>query len=106
MVSLQMPAVFLIGMYLVLNGLARFVEEAYRGEAQTPYWKGMRIYQWIAMLNMLVGIVFTCLPQDLVLHAAFHWEAFYWSAALAVFAIFAYGVDFPESNKPFARLTS
>jgi protein-S-isoprenylcysteine O-methyltransferase Ste14 len=106
MVSLQMPAVFLIGMYLVLNGLARFVEEAYRGEAQTPYWKGMRIYQWIAMLNVLAGFVFTCLPQDLVLQVQFNWDAFYWSAALAVFAIFAYGVDFPESNKPFARLTS
>jgi prolipoprotein diacylglyceryltransferase len=39
----------IVGLYLILTGLGRFVEEAYRGEPQTPIIGGLRLYQWIAL---------------------------------------------------------
>ena len=104
--TLNMSATFIIGIYLLLNGLGRFVEEYYRGEAQTPYWAGMRIYQWIAIINIVLGAFFTCLPFVLILTFQLNIQSLCWAAAMGVFATIAYGVDFPNSNRRFARLTS
>jgi len=43
------------GVYLIGNGLARFVEEAYRGEPQTRAFGGLRMYQWLAVLSVVTG---------------------------------------------------
>ena len=48
LLSIGAPASFIVGCYLMLNGLARFVEEAYRGEPQTQILAGLKIYQWTA----------------------------------------------------------
>ena len=40
------------------------MEESFRGESQTPYWAGMRIYQWIAIDNILFGVFFTCISNS------------------------------------------
>jgi hypothetical protein len=34
-------------MYLILSGVLRFMEEAYRGEPQTRRLAGLPIYQWL-----------------------------------------------------------
>ncbi len=104
--TLSMSATFIIGIYLLLNGLGRFAEESYRGEAQTPYWAGMRIYQWIAIINIVFGSIFTCLQSVSILMFDFNIQSLCWATAMGVFAIIAYGVDFPNSNRRFARLTS
>lgn len=104
--TLNMSTTFIIGIYLLLNGLGRFIEEYYRGEAQTPYWKGMRIYQWIAIFNIVLGAIFTCLPFFSILTFQLNIHSLYWATAMGVFATIAYGVDFPNSNRRFARLTS
>lgn len=104
--SLNMSVTFITGMYLILNGLGRFIEEYFRGEAQTPYWAGMRIYQWIAIVNIVAGAVFTCLPSATMLNFQLNVPSFCWALAMGIFATIAYGVDFPNSNKRFARLTS
>jgi len=106
LVSLDMPATFIIGMYFILNGLGRFVEESFRGEAQTPYWAGMRIYQWIAIISILFGAVMTTLSDIKMTAFKLNMPTLYWAIALGAFAIIAYGVDFPSSNRRFARLTS
>ena len=96
---------FIFGMYLVLSGMGRFVEEAYRGEVQTPVWKGLRLYQWAAILSVITGIVFTTINVQLAeLHPGYGWET--WVAALlgGFFIFFAMGVDFPNSNARFSRL--
>lgn len=103
---LGMPANFIIGIYSLLNGMGRFVEEAYRGEAQTPYWAGMRIYQWIAIVTILLGAVFTAIPDIKMVPFQFNLQALYWAVAVGLLSIIAYGVDFPLSNRRFARLTS
>ncbi len=104
--SIEMPAVFITGIYFILNGLGRFTEESFRGEAQTPYWAGMRIYQWIALLNVILGAFFTTLPYGKTLSFQFNFESLFLAIAIGLLVTVASGVDFPESNRRFARLTS
>ena len=106
LLHLEMPATFIIGIYFILNGLGRFVEEYFRGEAQTPYWAGMRIYQWIAIACILFGAVMTTLSDTKMTAFQFNLNALFGAIALGIIAILAYGVDFPSSNRRFARLTS
>jgi protein-S-isoprenylcysteine O-methyltransferase Ste14 len=93
------------GLYLVLNGVGRFVEESYRGEPQTPVVLGLRLYQWMAAAGVLSGIALSMLPgapsapaPDPSLAAALG------GAAFGLVTGAALGVDFPESNRRFARL--
>jgi hypothetical protein len=101
------PIWFIGGAYLVLAGLARFMEEAYRGEPQTILLAGLPIYQYLALTSVLVGVGLTMLgaapsptPSTLadpgLLAAAVVAGLVYWLAM---------GVDFPESNRRFARLS-
>jgi protein-S-isoprenylcysteine O-methyltransferase Ste14/membrane-associated phospholipid phosphatase len=104
--SLGMPAVFITGIYFILNGLGRFVEESLRGEAQTPYWAGMRIYQWIAIINIALGAFLTTVPDNHTLSFQFNIGSLLLALVMGIIVMIASGVDFPESNKRFARLTS
>jgi hypothetical protein len=101
-----MPSAFIIGIYLILNGLGRFVEESFRGEAQTPYWGGMRIYQWIAIINIIAGAFFTAIPGSVTLSFHPDTESLILAIAAGIIVTFASGVDFPGSARRFARLTS
>lgn len=95
-----------VGLYLILSGIARFVEESYRAEPQTRVMAGLHIYQWLAIGQTLAGMVTTTLPSmprasgfvapsPLLLTAA---------AVMAVVAGVAMGVDCPRSNRRFSRL--
>ncbi len=105
--SLHSPLWFIVGAYLMLSGLARFMEEAYRGEPQTIPWFGMPMYQVLAIASVVTGGFLTTLggvpapsPESVldpgVIAAAVATGAAYW---------FAMGVDFPESHRRFARLS-
>ncbi|MCX6254900.1 MAG: prolipoprotein diacylglyceryl transferase, partial [Bacteroidia bacterium] len=104
--SIGMPSSFIIGIYFILNGSGRFVEESFRGEAQTPYWAGMRIYQWIAIINILVGAFFSAIPTSGVLLFQPNIGSLFLAIVMGILVVIASGVDFPESNRLFARLTS
>jgi prolipoprotein diacylglyceryltransferase len=104
--SIHMPSAFIIGIYLIFNGLGRFVEESLRGEAQTPYWAGMRIYQWIAIINIIVGAFFTTIPGTRTLSFQFNIESLFLAIIAGILVTIASGIDFPDSNRRFARLTS
>ncbi len=104
--TLGMPASFIIGIYFILNGLGRFVEESLRGEAQTPYWAGMRIYQWIAIINIVLGAIITTIHSETMLSLQFNVISILLGTVMGLLVMFASGVDFPESDKRFARLTS
>ncbi len=102
---LPTPLSLVAGTYFILSGLGRFVEEAYRGEPQTPIISGLRLYQWAAIVSVVLGAVFTTLPTEAI-HPDFK---FGWGSATAalgfgLFTWFALGVDFPKSNRRFARL--
>lgn len=96
---------FIFGLYLILTGIGRFVEEAYRGEVQTPIIKGLRLYQWTAILSVLVGIIMTIIHIDVVaITPDFGWETIISAMIGGLFTTFAMGVDFPFSNARFSRL--
>ncbi|NUO53686.1 MAG: phosphatase PAP2 family protein [Polyangiaceae bacterium] len=103
--ALGLPATFIAGLFLLLNGLARFVEESYRGEGQTPVRGALRLYQWIALACIVGGAVLTAIPS------AARGGTLFWSpGALGVAALVgllvgaALGVDLPKSNARFSRL--
>lgn len=99
------PSSFIFGLYLILTGMGRFVEEAYRGEVQTPVWKGLRLYQWTAVASVLIGVVMTGIPVKAILSdPVAGWQTFAAALIGGLFTFFAMGVDFPNSNARFSRL--
>jgi prolipoprotein diacylglyceryltransferase len=102
---LHAPLHLIAGLYFILTGLGRFVEEAWRGEPQTPVFAGLRLYQWAAAASVVAGVLMTALgrsePAPL---AHFDWSALPPSAAFGLLVWCAMGVDFPESNRRFSRL--
>jgi hypothetical protein len=99
------PAALICGGFAIGNGLARFVEEAYRGEPQTPVIRGLRLYQWVAVASVITGAAVTTMHSPVP--APIHVTLSDWGAALLFGAISfaAMGVDFPESRRPLASLT-
>jgi protein-S-isoprenylcysteine O-methyltransferase Ste14 len=96
----------IVGVYFILTGLGRFVEESFRGEPQTPIFGDLRLYQLISILTVVGGIFMTMADNSLTAPApAPNWQAILASAGFGVFVCIAFGVDFPNSNKRFARLT-
>ena len=97
---------FISGAFLILGGLARFVEEHYRGEPQTRVIGGLRFYQWMAIASVIAGAALTAIPSP---EAPPMQGLSILSLLVALFsgcvAYFAYGADFPRSNRRFARLT-
>ena len=95
------------GLYLVLAGLSRFVEESYRGEPQTPIVRGLRLYQWTAIVAVMVGMVLSSFPASAA-PAASGWladDSLIWAVLFGVVATAAMGVDFPASTRRYARLS-
>lgn len=96
-----------VSVYLILSSLARFVEEAYRGEPQTPVLGGLSIYQWLSVIGLFAGCVFTMVPSANVSFSGISNNPVVWGTALVfgIFVAFIMSVDLPKSNKRFARLT-
>lgn len=94
------------GAYFILNSVARFVEEAYRAEPQTPVCARLHLYQWIALAGFAIGIFFTTLkvvPPPVPLGAADP-RILAGAVLVGVIGWFVTGVDFPQSSRRFSRL--
>ena len=103
---LQASAAMVGGAYLILSGAGRFVEEAYRGEPQTPVFWRLRLYQWVSVATLVVGAIITTVSNSPpTLRPALHSSSIFVALACGIGAWFVTGVDFPESNRRFARLT-
>jgi phosphatidylglycerol:prolipoprotein diacylglycerol transferase len=103
---LGLPPLFLAGLYLLFSSIARFVEEGFRGEPQTIRFAGLPIYQWLAIILSITGIILTSLPGLSVPQPHWgDWNLAAISLGFAGFTWFAMGVDFPESHWRFSRLT-
>jgi len=106
--TLAVPLRFLAGMYLVANGLGRFVEESYRGEPQTPIVARLRAYQWAALASLLCGGLLTALPMlgdapppPFVLRPI----VLAYGLGFGLLTAMASGMDFPDSSRRFSRLS-
>lgn len=100
------PDALVVGIYLILGAVARFVEESFRAEPQTPVVAGLHSYQWIAVASIVMGIVCTTIPSAPPSAGFTRPDArLLWSAAaMALLTGAAMGVDFPRSNRRFSRL--
>ena len=104
--QLHSSATLIVGIYLLLSGTGRFVEEAYRGEPQTKIVFGLRLYQWIAVLTVVAGAVATSVKAAPMAQTfQFRFSSIAIAAGCGAVAWFVTGVDFPESSRRFARLT-
>lgn len=103
-----MPAGLLVGFYLMLAGLIRFVEEAYRGEPQTRYHAGLSHYQWLSIAFIGTAFIIWNIPSAMVVVPAPVWTegALIPGVLLGLLEAFCMSTDFPGSNKRFSRLTS
>jgi hypothetical protein len=98
---------FLIaGLYLVLSGFSRFVEEAYRGEPQTMRYAGLPLYQWMAVGSVILGMVAMTLAGP-ALPPSGAPTPWLWAISLlwGLVCAFAMSMDFPASTRRFSRLT-
>lgn len=103
--SLAVPLSIIVGGYLLLAGLTRFVEEAHRGEPQTRIIAGLRFYQWCALALIAAGGIASAWPAPVAPPLAMPGGSLLlWSLAVGLAHAFAMGVDFPESHRRFARL--
>jgi protein-S-isoprenylcysteine O-methyltransferase Ste14 len=99
------PPAFVGGVYLLLNGLGRFAEEAYRGEPQTPVFRGLHLYQWTALGSVVAGALLTALgPRGAAPPPELHAASLEVAALFGIVAGAAMGLDFPRSERRFARL--
>jgi prolipoprotein diacylglyceryltransferase/protein-S-isoprenylcysteine O-methyltransferase Ste14 len=102
---LRAPLHLISGIYFILTGLGRFVEEAWRGEPQTPILAGLRLYQWAAVLSVVIGALMTALGHSGSAPTPhFEWRVLLASGVFGVIVWFAMGVDFPNSDRRFSRL--
>ena len=101
------PGSSIIGIYFILSSIARFVEETYRGEPQTPVLGGLKIYQWISIVLLVVGSILTMIPSAPVSFdgAGLNYSTWIFALIFGLVSGSAMGVDFPSSNKRFTRLT-
>ena len=106
LVTLHISSSLIGGIYLLLSGCGRFVEEAYRGEPQTKSVFGLRFYQWIAALTVISGALVTTVNADPIAQGfQVRFSAVILATGCGMIAWFVTGVDFPESSRRFARLT-
>lgn len=100
------PASAVIGVGLILSGFARFVEEAYRGEPQTPIYAGLRLYQWIALGTIVAGMTVSVIASPTVsINGTLSAGGIALAISIALITGAAMGVDSPEGTSRFSRLT-
>ena len=102
---IEAPLSFIAGMYFVLVGLGRFVEEHYRGEPQTAVIAGFRLYQWLTLVFVAGGAALTTLPSaNAPAPVPVGWPAIAVSLLAAAIGTASFGMDVPTSNRRFSRL--
>jgi protein-S-isoprenylcysteine O-methyltransferase Ste14 len=97
----------IIGLYFILTGVERFTEDAYRGEIQTRFRKGLRENQWIALGAVAIGIGITMLPTALPGNPPGTLNLAFFAAVVVggLLTAFAMSMDFPKSTLRFSRLS-
>jgi len=95
------------GLYLILTGIERFTEDAYRGEKQTKMAGGLQENQWIAITALIIGILTTMIkfPRMDVPFGILNLQFLLATLAGGLISAFVMSMDFPKSNARFSRLS-
>jgi protein-S-isoprenylcysteine O-methyltransferase Ste14 len=96
----------IVGLYFMLSGMGRFVEESFRGEPQTKVLAGLRLYHWSAIASVVLGVVFAAFGSaEIAPNPEWMWGVVLPAVGFGLLVWCAMGVDFPESQRRFSRLT-
>ncbi|MCC3860908.1 prolipoprotein diacylglyceryl transferase family protein [Pseudemcibacter aquimaris] len=97
----------IIGIYLMLLSIFRFVEESFRGEAQTLIVNNLTIYQWISIGLLVIGSIFTMIPSQVLLaqQSLLSFPNSFVAISFGVIVAIFMSIDFPNSKFRFSRLT-
>jgi protein-S-isoprenylcysteine O-methyltransferase Ste14 len=99
------PLSLIVGAYLLLAGITRFIEESTRGEPQTQVLCGLPIYHWLAIASTISGAALTAVPSPVsVATISAQWAIVPWALACGAAFALAMGVDLPGSSRRFSRL--
>ena len=97
---------FIVGIYLILKGTGLFVVESFHGDTQMPYWTGIKVSQWIAILYVLSGIIFTAIPDTAVLVFQPTFMSLILAIGMGILVTLVFGVDIPESDRHLTSLSN
>lgn len=102
----KMPFSLICGLYLILTGIGRFIEEAYRGEVNIIIYRGLKLYQWTALISVVVGIFLTTINTGYaeVVTPSFSWEILIPSAIGGILVNFAMGIEFPKLQVEISKV--
>lgn len=102
----EVSPAFIVGVYFILSGIGRFLEEHFRGEPQTATVAGLRLYQWLALGFLVVGAAATTI-EGAVVPAPMALSPGVIPVILlsGLLTWVAYGVEVPRSSRRFSRLT-
>ena len=90
---LAAPLHLIAGLYFILAGLGRFVEEAWHGEPRS---------QWAAVASVIAGVLITALGRSAPApNPHFTWSTLLPAVVFGVIVAIVAGVDFPNSNRRF-----
>ena len=99
------PMSFIAGMYFVLVGLGRFVEEHYRGEPQTAVIAGFRMYQWLTLAFVVGGAALSAFRSaSAPAPTPIDGRTMLVAVLTALIGVASFGADVPSSNRRFSRL--
>jgi phosphatidylglycerol:prolipoprotein diacylglycerol transferase len=92
---------------MAVTEVERFTEDAYRGEKQTRWRRGLIENQWIAIGAVLIGIGITMLPIALPANPSGTLNLAFFAAVVVggLLTAFAMSMDFPKSTWRFSRLS-
>ena len=66
----------------------------------------LKLYQWFSILALIIGILFSSLPfENHKLDFSLNINCFITATVISLATAFSYGMDFPESKRPFSRLS-
>ncbi|MEE8478802.1 MAG: diacylglyceryl transferase, partial [Candidatus Neomarinimicrobiota bacterium] len=66
---------------------------------------GLRVYQWIALIGIIVGAIFTTISVNVVRFGIhLNMDVFVFAFVAGLLSTILTGVDFPKANKRFSRL--
>lgn len=101
------PLTLIVGLYLALAGVVRFIEESYRGEPLTKIIFGLHIYQWFAIISFIAGMLVMLInsANAPVINYSSLTSALITGILYFFTCWFALGVDFPNSKVRFSRLS-
>lgn len=101
------PSTLVIGLYLILTGVERFTEDAYRGEVQTRKFYALNEPQFFGLLCFLLGLLMTFIPSNIqsFQEVEVTFISILFAGICGLFAGFMMSMDFPKSNVRFSRLS-